>query len=66
MGLVWVGLINVSYYLCMFKSLEIAWWTEYSKQMTFWFGIIVGALTLTDIAFLIKEGYTKGNGTPSK
>lgn len=55
LGLLWAALINVNYYLVYFMSKEITWWSEYAKQMTFWFGIIIGALTLTDISDRLKD-----------
>ena len=59
LGYVWVVLTTVPYYICMFKGLDLEWWTEYAKQMTFWFGLIVGGLSITDIAFHLKEGFKK-------
>ena len=63
LGILWVVLITVPYYLCMFKGMDLEWWVQYAKQMTFWFAIIVGGLSVTDIAYQVKEGFKK-NGTP--
>ena len=63
LGILWVVLITVPYYLCMFKGMDLEWWVQYAKQMTFWFAIIVGGLSVTDIAYQVKEGFKK-NGIP--
>jgi len=55
-------LVSVPYYLCMFRGLDLSWWTEYAKQMTFWFGLAIGGLSLTDVAWNIKEGFKNGKG----
>ena len=62
LGLIWAGLINLNYYLVYFGGREQSWFLEYSKSMSFWFAVIVGGLTLTDLGWYIKEGLTKGGG----
>ena len=63
LGFLWVVLVTVPYYICMFKGLDIQWWIEYAKQATFWFAIVVGGLSATDIAYHIKDGFgTNGKG----
>jgi hypothetical protein len=47
----------------MFRGLDLSWWTEYAKQATFWFGIVVGGLSATDIAYQVKEGFKKNGET---
>ena len=54
LGFLWAGLISVSYYLCLFRGTDINWYIAYSKDMTLWFGIIIGGLSLTDFATHIK------------
>ena len=63
LGLLWAVLITVPYYLCMFRGMELDWWVQYAKQMTFWFAIIVGGLSVTDIAYQVKEGFKKNGET---
>ena len=55
LGIVFCALINVSYFWSLAGGKDIVWFTEYSKSMTMWFGIIVGCLTVTDVAYHIKE-----------
>jgi len=59
LGLLWAGLININFYLVYFMGKELIWWSEYAKNMTLWFGIIIGGLTLTDLGYYIKEGIKK-------
>ncbi len=66
LGLLWAALININYYIVFFGGKTLDWWTEYAKSMTFWFGIIVGALTLTDIASRIKDVFAAKNGGEAK
>ena len=59
LGLLFAALINVNYYLVYFMGKELTWFTEYAKTSLFWFGVVVGGLTLTDIGWYIKEGIKK-------
>ena len=60
LGLIWAGLINVNYYLVYFQGNDMSWFTAYAKDMSFWFAVIIGGLTLTDIGWYIKEGMKNG------
>ena len=44
-------LMTVAYYISMFKGLDISWWTEYAKYVTYLLGFLVGGLTITDAIF---------------
>lgn len=47
-GCLALGLITVSYYLCLFKNVEINWFLEYAKIVSFITGAVILGLTLTD------------------
>jgi len=55
LGLVWAFLINANYYLVYFAHKDLSWFTEYAKDMTLWFGLVVGALTVTDFGDRLKD-----------
>lgn len=48
-ALLWTVLVNVAFYICVFKGFTFEWWTEYVKWHTYVLGFVVGGLTITDI-----------------
>ena len=55
LGLLWAGLININFYVILFMGKELDWVSTYAGQMTLWFAIIIGGLTLTDLGFAVKD-----------
>jgi len=51
----WAILVNVAYYICLFKGTDLSWWTEYTRYMTYALGFLIGGLTITD-AILHSKG----------
>ena len=66
LGLLWAALINVNYYLVYFMGKEQGWFLEYAKSMSFWFAVIIGGLTLTDIGWAFKEVFGKGGANAQR
>ena len=46
--IIWAVLITASYYICLFKGMDLTWFAEFAKWMTFALGFVVGGLTVTD------------------
>jgi hypothetical protein len=46
---VWFVGLNVAFYLCLFRGVELAWWVEYAKYTAFGLVFMVSGLTATDI-----------------
>lgn len=44
----WAIFLIVAYYVCLFKGLDIAWFSEYAKYATLGLGFLIGGLTITD------------------
>jgi len=53
--IVWCVLTTVAYYICLFKGVDLSWWTEYTKYMTYALGFLVGGLTITDVILKTKN-----------
>jgi len=47
--------VNVAYYICLFKGTDLSWWTEYTRYMTYALGFLIGGLTITDAILHTKE-----------
>lgn len=47
--IVWAVLINIAFYICMFRGVDIAWFGKYVSFMTVGLGFLVGGLTATDM-----------------
>jgi len=52
----WAVLVNISYYICLFKGLDLSWWVEYTKFMTYALGFLIGGLTITDAILTARGG----------
>lgn len=42
-------LVTVSYYICLFKGVDLSWFTSYTKYVAYFLGFLVGGLTITDV-----------------
>ena len=47
-GCLALALITVSYYICMFKHVDLSWFLEYSKLVVYVAGGVILGITLTD------------------
>lgn len=48
-GIVAVSLITLAFYVCIFSSVDMAWFKIYTTFITGVYGFVVGGLTLTDL-----------------
>ena len=48
LGFIVVGLIEINFYFCAFKPLDLSWFAEHTKVLLFVLGFITGTLTITD------------------
>jgi len=53
--IVWGILLTVAYYIVLFKGVDLSWWSEYGKFMTYGLGFLVGGLTATDLVATLKK-----------
>jgi len=51
----WAVLVNISYYVCLLKGMDLSWWVEYTRFMTYALGFLVGGLTITDTVLAVRE-----------
>jgi len=52
----WMILVNIAYYICLFKGVDLSWWAEYTKYMTYALGFLIGGLTITDAILHTRLG----------
>lgn len=49
------ALLTISYYVCLFKGMDLTWFSEYAKYFTYILGFVVGGLTATDLVAVMKK-----------
>lgn len=55
-GCVALGLITISYYVVMFKGLDINWFLEYAKMVVYVTGAVIIGLSATDAILNWRSG----------
>ena len=48
-GIIAASLITIAFYICLFKSADLAWLTFYTKWIVGVYGFVITGLTLTDL-----------------
>ena len=48
LGFITVGLVEINFYFCALKPLDISWFTEHTRPLLYILGFIAGTLTITD------------------
>jgi uncharacterized membrane protein len=55
-----IALITASFYICLFKKTEIAWFIQYSERVLVCLALVIGGITATDAIKTWRSG--NGNG----
>jgi hypothetical protein len=48
MAAITIILATVAYYICMFRGVDLSWFSEYVKTLLYVTGFVIGGLTITD------------------
>lgn len=48
-GIIAASLVTIAFYVCLFKSVDLAWLKLYTTWIVGIYGFVVGGLTLTDL-----------------